>query len=241
MSEETPYQVARRLHAQGVEPEEIERELRGMGLDEDDVRIASRAALGASGVTSPVSSDEPATTPSLDEAPPAEAPAHPCPHHAQWPVAATCARCGGFFCHQCLRDAGFTKLPASKQCPACEKSHPKETVAGIGGWLFFPALQITIAPLAYGIFAAVAFGAAKPEAIAGAVICVLLAAYSGFTAWQFFLRRRITVPLMLGFYASSVLFGLISEKSSALRGLGSSIIWFGYFLRSERVKNTFTR
>jgi len=241
VSEETPYQLARRLRAQGTAPEEIERQLRAMGLEADDVRIAVRAGRGESGIASPVLIDAPAPMPELADAPPAEAPAHPCPSHEKWPVAATCVRCGKFFCHQCLRDAGFTGFPASKQCPACEKTHPHEVVAGIGGWLILPALQIIIAPLAYGVVAALGFGSAKPDAIASAVICVLLAAYSGFTAVQFFQRRKLAVPLMLGFYASSVLFGLIGESSNALRGLGSSVIWFAYFLQSERVKNTFTR
>jgi hypothetical protein len=242
VSEETPFQVARRLHAQGVAPEEIERELRGMGLDADDVRIASRAARGEAGVASPVLRDEPAPLPSLADAPPAEAPAHPCPQHEKWPVAATCGRCGKFFCHQCLRDAGLTQFPVSKQCPDCEKTHPQaEKLVGLGGWLFFPAMQITVAPLAYGVIAALAFRSANPEAIAGAVISVLLAAYSGFTAMQFFQRRRLAVPLMLGFYVLTVLSSLISESSSAVRGLASTIIWFAYFLMSERVKNTFTR
>jgi hypothetical protein len=56
-------------------------------------------------------------TPPGPEAPPAPAPApeHPCPAHAEMPVAGTCPRCGKFVCARCASRA----LDGDLMCSDC--------------------------------------------------------------------------------------------------------------------------
>jgi hypothetical protein len=251
---ETPYEVARRLQAQGVSAAEIERTLGETGLDEDEVRIVTRAACGAS--------NGPA---SMAELPPSEPPSHPCPTHPQWPVAATCGRCGKFFCQQCVRDAGLAALPESKQCPDCERTHPKDaSLAGIGGWLLFPAFQIATAPLVLGsnLISELRVDFA-PAFLAPLVTeCVFFGAglvYSLVAAVYFFRRRRHAVPLMIGFYVLGLIIACMNVGVAAwvaaiagtsatgetvvgvMRAVMAAAVWVPYFVVSKRVKQTFTR
>lgn len=261
MNEETPYEVARRLHAQGVAVAEVERTLRSMGLDEVDARIAARAGRGEVGTASPVVVDV-ATASSLPLNPPEEKPTHPCPVHPDWPVAATCGRCGKFFCAQCVREAGLTAMPESGQCPACEKLAPPKELVGISGWLLLPALQLITTPISLvGTLVQDIRGMSNPVIAAPlmveAIATVLLISYSLITAVHFFQRKKRAVPMMLGLYAATIGFTVLGAMlvawvenivgkssevdSTSTRGLTSSVVWIVYFLQSKRVKNTFTR
>jgi hypothetical protein len=250
--QETPYALARRLHTTGTSPEAVEQALRARGLSAEDARIAARAGRGEAG--SSLAVDEVAEpVPSLASAPPEVAPTHPCPQHAAWPVTATCARCGKFFCDECLRVAGLVALPASKQCAECEAKFPPGPKAGIGGWLVLPAIHVVLAPfgaLALLVFALVALRSERADlsvAVVQLFFGVAYLLYTVFTALQFFGKRRRAVPMMLGFYLLNIVVAVVTtafeEERSGLgfgRSIITSVIWMAYFLRSERVERTFT-
>jgi hypothetical protein len=261
--EETPFAIARRLHAQGVSAEEVERELRATGLDGDEAAIAARAGRGEAGAASPVVRVIAEVQPELPPEPPAEAPTHPCPAHAAWPVTAICTRCGKFFCAQCLRDAGWVRLPDSKQCPTCEAQHP--AVTAIGGWLVLPALHVTLvgplSSLAGMVQDFAAISKARESVRAPVVIefafSAFVVAYSVYAAIAFHRRKRRAIGLMMGFYAlllGSQLLGFVlkawiesilgtttphEQNPTVVAGLLSSVLWMTYFAQSTRVKNTF--
>jgi len=259
---ETPYELAKRLHAQGAPASEVERQLRELGLDEDEARIAARAGRGEAGVApaAPVAEREP----ELPAAPPTEPPTHPCPTHAEWPVMATCVRCGKFVCQRCLSESGWRQLPESKQCPECETRAP--VLQGIGGWLIFPAIHITFVALYSSGRALLEDVMALPKLDGPLLTPVLVEAffnaaylaYALYTALAFFQRKQRAVSLMIIFYVLGVCSALLSiglagwiegmtgenvaEKDAGLqtgRALVSSVIWIAYFLQSKRVKATF--
>ncbi len=261
---ETPYALAKRLHAQGVASTEVERALRALGLDEEEARIAARAGRGEAGLAPAVLDAPLEREPELPAAPPSEAPAHPCPAHLEWPVVATCGRCGKFICARCLTEAGFLRVPDSKQCPACEVRAPQ--LQGISGWLVLPALHVAVvAPLSS--LAGIGQDAMALPKISAAwmppVLVELLfnAAYLSFSIYAaiaFFQKKQRAVNLMVGFYAlvmiSAVLSVGLGEWIGSLTGnkvtggeggvqvgraFGSSLIWIAYFLQSKRVKATF--
>lgn len=259
---ETPYELARRLHALGRPSTEVERALRERGLDADEARIAARAGRGEAGVASALPESPRASE--LPDAPPAEPPAHPCPTHAQWPVLATCARCGKFICARCLTEAGWQRLPDSNQCPECETRAP--VVQGIGGWLILPALHIAVvAPLSGGV-ALVQDLRVMPQLSGPLLVPVLVEAffyaaylaYALFTAIAFFQKKQRAVSLMIIFYVLAIVSALLSigltgwiegitgekvpDEDGAIqtaRAIISSIVWVAYFLQSKRVKATF--
>lgn len=253
--QETPYALARRLHTTGTSTEAIEQALRARGLSAEDARIAARAGRGEAGFALGVDAAAPAQpVTTLASAPPEASPTHPCPQHAAWPVTATCSRCGKFFCDECLRVAGLAGLPASKQCAECEAKFPPGPKAGIGGWLILPAIHIVVAPLGALMLLVVALQALTSErsSPSAAVMQLIIGAayliYTVFTAVQFFGKTRRAVPMMLGFYVLNIVVnvvtGAMAEEQSAAglgRGLGTSVIWMAYFLRSQRVERTFTR
>lgn len=261
---ETPYELAKRLHAQGTASIEVERALRALGLDEDEARIAARAGRGEAGLAPSAPVAALAQEPELPSEPPTEAPAHPCPTHAQWPVVATCARCGKFICARCLTEAGWLRLPASNQCPECETRAP--VLQGIGGWLVLPAIHIAVvAPLSGGA-ALVQDVMALPK-LSGPLLAPVLVeaffyasylAFALFTAIAFFQKKQRAVNLMIIFYGLAILSALlsialtgwiegitgekVSEKDDVTqtgRAMVTSVIWIAYFLQSKRVKATF--
>jgi hypothetical protein len=261
---ESPYALARRLHQQGVNPAEIERQLLGLGLDAADARIAARAGRGEAGVAPTLESLRPPPVAELPTEPPGVAPTHPCPRHAAWPVAASCSRCGNFFCTKCVTEAGLTRLPESGQCPECERRAPVR--AGIAGWLVLPAINVSLG----GPITAIASilqdfqSLYELEGPVTAPLYVEMLFYTGyllfsvFTATQFFGRKKRAVPLMIAFYAAgmfSVLLGAVliawmeallgqpiesKADGSEVRAIVGGVIWIAYFLRSQRVKQTFT-
>ena len=188
-----------------------------------------------------------------------EAPEHPCPKHAAWPVRAPCDRCGTFYCTQCLHDAGLAL--DTRRCASCEQ---KPTAQGIGGWLIFPSVGLIITPLslAFLIFQGVQAltsnlkaGVATPISIELLMNLALLG-FGLYVAVAFFQKRRRAVGLMVGFYAAGLVVlaldtviaswvGSIVGKDdtdfdpSSMRSVATSIVWIAYFLQSKRVKATF--
>ncbi|MFZ5444410.1 MAG: DUF2569 domain-containing protein [Myxococcota bacterium] len=255
-TEETPYAQAKRLHAAGTSAEAIERTLMARGLTKEEAQIAARAARGDAGFSFAMPTDEPAperrrAEPKLAAEPPASPPTHPCPTHAEWPVSGTCVRCGKFFCDRCLAQAGLTALPESKQCPECEARFPVAAAAGIGGWLILPALHIIIAPLGYLIVGGqfvvlMSRSGVAPPMVAALLLCAVMLGYCGYTAIEFFQKKKRAVGLMLGFYGLNVVTSFLSLAlsdadafTSITRSLVSSVVWGLYFVQSKRVAATF--
>lgn len=259
---ETPYGLARRLHLAGIAPEHVEQQLKALGLSEEEARIAARAGRGeAGGLPELQGHDAPASE--LPEAPPAEAPAHPCPKHAAWPVLGTCARCGTFFCVGCLKAAGLTRAPDGGRCPDCA-TRVTEAPA-IGGWLVLPALSVGLfTPLT--VIATLAGEAVELPKVEGPFVLPIVVellvygaflAFTVFTAVQFFRRKRRAVGLMIAFYVLSIMVGLFGEllfawlesiagqplesgeKSTVGRSVIAGVVWISYFVRSKRVQETF--
>ena len=259
---QTPYELAKRLHAQGTLGPEVERALRELGLDAEEARIAARAGRGEAGVAPAAPAQE--FEPELPAEPPSEPPTHPCPQHPQWPVVATCARCGKFICTRCVSEAGWLRMPASNQCPECEARAP--TLKGIAGWLVLPAIHISVvAPLSGGA-ALVQDIIALPK-VSGALLAPVIleaafyAAYLAFalyTAIAFFQKKQRAVVLMIIFYVLAIVSALLSialtgwiegitgtsvpdpeAGTQTVRAIGTSTIWVAYFLQSKRVKATF--
>jgi hypothetical protein len=264
---ETPYEVARRMHAAGSSPAEVISALVAKGLAEDEARIAARAGRGEAGLAPAEQLLQPspalARPPELATEPPALAPAHPCPRHPAWPVSGTCTRCGSFFCHRCLTEAGLMRPPESGLCADCEKRGDSRAPAGIGGWLVLPTLQIVFAPVGYVVTVVRELTAATDSPILLGPILVesiwflALTIFAVYTAICFFQKRKRTIPLMLAFYTSGVLSAVLGailhawlvsligkpfEDDSAVglvRGVVALVVWGLYFLRSERVARTF--
>ena len=259
---ETPYALAKRLHSLGAQTTEVERALRALGLDADEARIAARAGRGEAGM-SPLADRVPAQS-ELPGGPPTEAPKHPCPLHSEWPVLATCSRCGKFICARCVSEGGLLALPVSRQCPTCEARFP--VAQGIGGWLVLPALHLcAVAPLTAG--AGIVQDLVVLPRLTGAVIAPVLVellfnasflAFAIYTAIAFFRRKRRAVTLMILFYVavmgSAVLGIALSAWVASLNGnqggaeesvvqsgraFISGVVWIAYFLQSKRVKATF--
>ncbi len=260
---ETPFAVARRLHQQGVSAEEVERQLRALGLDAADAALAARAGRGEAGAASSVVRVAADVEPEQPAAPPSEAPTHPCPAHPAWPVAATCSRCGKFFCAQCLHDGGLTRIPRSKQCPTCEATHPE--VMKVGGWLVLPSLHVTVVgPLSALVTVVQDVSALRtadaslwPPVLVELAFAGFLGAYSVYTALQFHRRKRSTVNLMFGFYGLLIGMRVLEmmlqawinallttplPEEKTMNPAGGAVmlfIWIAYFSQSKRVKDTF--
>lgn len=240
---ESPYELARRLHTTGQSPDAVEQALRARGLGAEDARIAARAGRGEAGQALG-DIDEVEAVSSLATEPPTSPPEHPCPQHAAWPVTATCSDCGRLSCDECLRGAGLHGPPASTRCPECEAKVPTES-STIGGWLLFPAIDIFLAPLSVVVLPLLRISTS------GDLLSVVLDAgyfaYSFLTATQFFTKKRLAVPLMLGFYSLCILSSALVAFDGRLqaylfgRAFMNGFVWITYFLNSKRVERTFTR
>lgn len=254
--EETPFALARRMHVEGFSAEQVEAALVARGLDATEARVAARAGRGEAG-----GGPEPAGESAQAALPPEGPPAHPCPRHAEWPVRATCVRCGRFFCARCLREAELLRVPESGQCPDCEARAP--VAQGIGGWLVLPALHVLLAPFIQGYWIlqdVQALRATDPRFYPPIVIELLFGlgyvALVLTAAVAFFQKKRRTVRLMIAFYSMQFLSGFLSlgleawvaslsgrpAQSTGVefpRTLISAAVWLAYFLNSKRVKATF--
>ncbi len=265
--EESPYQLAKRLHASGVTEGDVEKALIARGLSQDEARIAARAGRGeagfALGVEDPVVERAPSPL-DLASQPPAEAPTHPCPVHPAWPVTGTCSRCGKFFCDACVTAAGLTSRPLEKRCPECAEREPTGIAAGLGGWLILPAIHLIISPiqLAMVIVQDLSALAKRTPVVVPVtlelVVQLLHLAFCLFAAVQFFRRKRSAPVTMVVFYVLNIVSAFISaalgawvlselhttnpQDTTALdigRNVISSLIWIAYFLSSTRVRATF--
>lgn len=263
--EESPYQLAKRLHATGVSDADVQKALIARGLSEDEARIAARAGRGEAGFALGVDDGVGQRPPSpLDvaRAPPAEAPTHPCPTHPAWPVTGTCSRCGKFFCDACVTAAGLTSRPLGKRCPDCAGRETQGTVEGISGWLILPAIHLILSPIQLAMVVLqdlAALAKRTPVMVPVTIELVMQLLHLGFclvVATLFFRRKKSAPMAMLAFYALNLATTLISAGLAAwvrdvlhsstesstvdiVRSVITSTIWIAYFTSSQRVRATF--
>lgn len=265
--EESPYQLAKRLHASGVAEGDVEKALIARGLSQDEARIAARAGRGEAGFAlgvEPAAAERSPSALDLASQPPVEAPTHPCPVHPAWPVTGTCSRCGKFFCDACVTAAGLTSRPLEKRCPECAEREPASTETGLGGWLILPAIHLVISPIQLVMVIVQDLNALAQRTpvvlpvTLELVIQLLHLAFCLFAAVQFFRRKKSAPMTMVGFYALNIMTAFISaalgswvlselhttnpQDTTAVdigRAVISSTIWIAYFTSSTRVRSTF--
>jgi hypothetical protein len=133
--------------------------------------------------------------------------------------------------------------------------HQDDRLKGIGGWLLLPLLHLVIwTVLSLGeLGKALAFQGTAAERVfmigwAGTFLVLYL-----FCFWRFIRQKKGTRWLMIGLYALEIVVGLGTlyffyqlpadqrgvEDMREILNLVPSILLIGYFLRSERVEQTF--
>ncbi len=182
-----------------------------------------------------------------------DAPTPECPQHPPWPAWATCSRCGGFICDECLRRAGLNDIPESGQCPKCERLAPKPIA--IGGWLVFIGVQLAVAVLgcAWVIAIDVPEVARRPGVLLSLLMTGVQFGVTAVTGVAFLKRKRATVPLLFAFYLVAIVAAFMVEGTgrwltgpSEFGGLPGMIRtftfagpWMIYLSKARRVSQTF--
>lgn len=243
VSDETPYAFAKRLRAEGRTDAEVLGALRALGLDAEEAHIAARASRGEAGVAPGIGAEADTSNDALP-VPSADAPTHPCPQHAQWPVLTPCSRCGGFFCQACVRDARLKPGKTNGLCAACFAKEPPALVP-IGGWLMLPALHLTLSTVVAACVLPLLFvlDQQKGNPAMVAINCIAAIAVGVWASLAFFRRKKSTPFRMLAFYGVSLAFTVIDAFSDGVSSLGKApftLGWMVYFLVSKRVDATFT-
>ena len=133
---------------------------------------------------------------------------------------------------------------------------------GIGGWLALPAIGLVVAPLinAWNILAEFALldqaevGEAEFRAVLAEemVLNAVLLLFQVYVAVAFFRRKRAAPGLMIALILAGVgvnsidtlmvesVPGLRPDFAQVVRSVIAAMVWIPYFLRSRRVKATFT-
>lgn len=112
----------------------------------------------------------------------------------------------------------------------------------VAGWLIIPAIHVLFAVFG-SILILVITNPVELEGVGLAtyIFSLVLLLFSGYTIYAWVKRKRILPMLMIIFYIAQV------GESSILSDIGEQpffivvcIIFIGYFIRSKRVKATFT-
>jgi len=125
---------------------------------------------------------------------------------------------------------------------------PKEKLKGIGGWLILPiiGLFVSIPILLYDIISTLSLYEMDSLLgfslfIDGAFIVFII-----ITLIAMFNKKKYLPKLMISFYLANFILQLVlsmitEEYDSFLQSLISAAIWIPYFVKSQRVKNTFVK
>ena len=128
--------------------------------------------------------------------------------------------------------------------------------SGVGGWLFFYCLTLTVLAPAY-ILIDFSSGPGR-YANSGNLINVARIVYGVVVGISLWTRRRssllllkvnfILIAALLGLYTLSMIASTLRERSSVLQApqfpviaysAGFTLLWFAYFRKSVRVRNTY--
>lgn len=180
-----------------------------------------------------------------------------------------CARCGqqipdtSELCPLCGREANLVLIP---QPPPAALAQPQFTLpsspivhgpSGAGGWLLFYCISLTVlapALVSLGYYFAIRLRGINPEISLG-IARVLYGIVVGIFLW---LRRPVALALLRIYFimvAAEILLLMLEAVSMSLRihasvflssrfsslmiSAGITLLWFIYFHRSVRVKNTY--
>jgi Protein of unknown function (DUF2569) len=180
-----------------------------------------------------------------------------------------CARCGQQIpdateiCPLCGREA-FIRLDPPPAAPAALPQIQSPSLAlpmvqdpsGVGGWLFFYCLTLTVLVPAYVLidFSSRPYRYANPDNLIN-VARIIYGVVVGISLWT---RRRssllllkvnfILIAALLGLYSLSMIASALREHSSVFQApqfsviaysAGFTLLWFAYFRKSARVRNTY--
>jgi len=177
-----------------------------------------------------------------------------------------CTECGGTIIHEdkvCPHCGSDTSEIID--CPKADAQQEAEP-QGIAGWLIIPAIGLVLAPImaAAGLFLGLsAIQSYAPERSSDprlwlwALIQVSMIVAAVIVAVLFFKRRQLAVRGIIGLMLAAVVANLAlnalnasmfasmglnikADPSPVIRTCVFGAIWIPYFLKSKRVKNTFT-
>jgi Protein of unknown function (DUF2569) len=176
---------------------------------------------------------------------------------------ATCSSCGSQFRIMVEAQAPPPSAlpPSHKPSIAVDTQEPQPS--GIEGWLIIPAIGLVLSPIKriaaffWGIFLIQEYAPeimGDPRWLLTAFIDVAMIVACVIVAFLFFNRRRITVGAIIGLMSASIIASVIQAvlNMAMFEDIGTdainpvihacvfAAIWIPYFLRSKRVKNTFT-
>ena len=135
-----------------------------------------------------------------------------------------------------------------ESCPDCGTIVPVPP-RRIGGWLILVAISLIGRFVAMAILLLLGISWYRHPWFAPACgLCLVYVAFLGYVVALFFQKRRILPPFIIALFCVEVLWVLGLQKalfgleptSGEIRGaVVHGVIWTAYFVRSERVKQTF--
>jgi len=124
----------------------------------------------------------------------------------------------------------------------------KEKIKGIGGWLILPiiGLFVSIPILLYDLLSMNAIYEFNFYIGLLSLIDVVFLIFTVVALFPIFHKKKYVPQIMITFYAANIVLQLViaimvSDYTGLTQPAIGGVIWIPYFLKSERVKNTFKK